>query len=285
MNVDTPFGARRAWRAILLFLAIALMSGPLFAQGTGSIEFDARVTPSGARPEPVRQLTFYLLRRSLDDIRSEAAAADPQTNLTQFIDTLGVSPELKAWMKKHQTVQLAGASFQKTLTASDIVDTPEFFKAYMLHTADSAGVAFPKPKFKEKDRIANPEKYDQQKLEYKDAISKFITAVPDSAQGLEVDLNDINPYQKWMEIVGRQNEHLQQRTFETAQTRDLILQTDTNLDGRGAFTGVAPGEYWIATLDMPAIAGDVRLAWDVRVTVRAGEVTRVGLSNLNAALR
>jgi hypothetical protein len=268
--------------------SLALAASPARSAGvesqTGNIEFNAQITPTGARPAPARDLTFYLLHKSLEDIRREVTESDPPPVLAKFVDSLDVSPELKDWMKKHQTVQLGGADFNKSLGASDIVDIPEFFMAYLSHAADFSGIGFPKPKFKEKDRIANPEKYKREKEEYKQAVSKFITAVPDSAQGLDVDLNDINPYERWMDLVGQEKARVAKRTFELAQTRELITQTDTNLDGRGAFAGLAPGEYWIATLDRQAIAGDVRLGWNVHVTVRAGEVTRVELNNLNAAL-
>ncbi len=39
---------------------------------TGAIEFVAQVTPTAGRPEPARQLTFYLLRKSFADIQKEA---------------------------------------------------------------------------------------------------------------------------------------------------------------------------------------------------------------------
>ena len=38
------------------------------------IEFAAHVAPTGGQPEPVRQLTFYLLRKSLEDIREGGLA-------------------------------------------------------------------------------------------------------------------------------------------------------------------------------------------------------------------
>ncbi len=51
--------------------------GWLAAQSTGSMEFTAQVAPTDGRPEPVRQLTFYLLRKSLEDIRQEALQLEP----------------------------------------------------------------------------------------------------------------------------------------------------------------------------------------------------------------
>jgi hypothetical protein len=67
-----------------------------------------------------------------------------------------------------------------------------------------------------------------------------------------------------------------------AQGRYLVMKTDADLNGRGAFTGLAPGDYWITTLETEAAAGDARLRWDAQVTVRGGETARIELSNLNA---
>jgi len=139
--------------AILLLatLAILLPSG-LAAQSAGRVEFVARVASTGGQPEPVRQLPFYLLRKSLEDIHAEALQMAPAPDLNKFIDALEISPEIKAWMKNHHSVQLSGEEFTKSLTPDDIVDTPEFFKAYMEHNAAFRGVGFPDPKFKEKER-------------------------------------------------------------------------------------------------------------------------------------
>jgi hypothetical protein len=58
-------------RAMALFVSslTILLPARLAAQSAGRIEFTARVAPTGGRPEPVRQLTFYLLRKSLEDSR------------------------------------------------------------------------------------------------------------------------------------------------------------------------------------------------------------------------
>jgi hypothetical protein len=69
---------------------------------------------------------------------------------------------------------------------------------------------------------------------------------------------------------------------EFAQTKYLAGKADTDLDGRGSLAGLAPGEYWVSTLNLDANAGDTRLGWDVQVTIRAGRTTRVELTNLNA---
>ena len=269
-----------AFAAALFLLAMPQHSA---AQTSGRIDFTASVAPTGGRPEPVRQLTFYLLSKSMEDIRSEALQLEPAPDFDKFVEALSVSAELKAWMKKHRTVNLSGGDFTKSLTPDEIVDVPEYFDAYMSRNAGFKGVGFPKPKFKEKDRESNPEKYKQQKEEYTAAIRKFIGAVPESVQGIDIDLADKNPSVKWEHLRDAHKQRLETRTIELADQRYMAGQTDTDLDGRGSFGGIAPGNYWISMIGIQAIAGDVRLRWDLPVTVRPGETTRVALSNLNAA--
>jgi hypothetical protein len=270
---------------IALFLGslVVLFPARLASQSTGRVEFVALVAPTGGQPEPVRQLKFYLLRKSLEDIRAEAASQSaPAAELDKFIDGLDVTPELKTWMTKHRTVRLSGDDFTKGLTAQDIVEVPEFFKAYMMHNIAFRGVGFPEPKFKEKDAASNPEKYKAQKEEYEAAVRKFISAAPDTIKGMDLELLDLNPYTKWLALAGKQQERLEARANRLAQERYLVAHTDTDLDGRGSFAGIAPGRYWIGMIGTEAISGDVRVHWDFPVTVRQGETARIELSNLNA---
>lgn len=269
--------------ALFLGSLVILLPALLAAQSTGRIEFTAHVAPTGGQPEPVRQLTFYLLRKSLDDIRAETLPLAPAPDMDKFIDALSVSPELKAWMKKHHSVQLSGEEFTKSLTPEDILNVPEFFKAYMTHNAAFRGIGFPEPKFKEKDRNSNPEKYSTQKEEYETAIRKFIAHAPDTVKGMDLELIDLNPYAKWESLEGKQRQLLDTRASQLATERYLAARTDTDLEGRGSFTGIAPGTYWIGMLGSEAISGDVRVHWDFPVTVRQGETARVELSNLNAS--
>jgi len=64
-----------------LFLALALavlcVARVAVAQDAqGALDFVARITPTAARPEPVRQFTFYLLTKSYADIWQEVEARD-----------------------------------------------------------------------------------------------------------------------------------------------------------------------------------------------------------------
>jgi hypothetical protein len=271
---------------VIAFVAGALLiphPAPTAAQSTGRIDFIAHVTPTGGRPEPVRQLTFYLLRKSVEEIRKEAAETAPDPGLAKFIDALSVSPELKAWMNQHHSVRLSGEEFTKSLTPEDVVGIPEFFKAYMTHNAAFRGVGFPEPKMKEKERESNPEKYKAQKEQYQAAVRKFIAGAPETVQGIDLELVDLNPYAKWQALERKRGQMVESRAFRLAQERYVVSRADTDLEGHGIFTGVLPGAYWIGMFGAEAISGDVRLRWDFPVTVRSGENANVELSNLNAA--
>jgi hypothetical protein len=272
-------------RVIALFTGalVTLLPARLDAQSAGGVDFVALVAPTGGQPEPVRQLRFYLLRKSLEDIRAEAASQSAAgADLDKFIDGLSVSPELKAWMTKHHTVRLSGEDFTKGLTAKDIVQVPEFFQAYMTHNEAFRGVGFPEPKFKQKDAVSNPEKYKPQKDAYEAAVRKFIASNPDTIAGMDLELLDLNPYTKWLALEGKQQDLLDARTFRVAEERYVAAHTNTDLDGHGSFSGIAPGHYWIGLLGTEAISGAVRVRWDFPVTVRQGETARIELSNLNA---
>lgn len=249
---------------------------------TGSIEFVARVTPTAGRAEPVRQLTFYLLRKSFADIQKEVEETEAKSDLDRFIESLNVSKELKAWMKKQHSVELAGSDFIRRLTVNDVLDVPEFYDAYLSHNAGGVTVGFPSPKYRQSDREQNPQRYKKQRQEYREAARKFIENNPQSVDGIDAHLEAINPGPRWTQQESTQHRRIRKRTLELAQTRYLVAKTDSDLDGRGALVGIPPGKYWLGTLETEAIAGDTRLRWDTPVTVRAGQATRLELSNLNS---
>lgn len=109
--------------------------------------------------EPVRGLPLYLLSKSYADIRQEAGASVPKPDMDQFIDSLTVSKELKAWMKQHHNVAITGDDFVNSLTPDDILGIPEFRNAYLSRNAGDKVGGFPSPKYKESDRTRNPEKF------------------------------------------------------------------------------------------------------------------------------
>ena len=269
------------WTSCLLFCAI-LAVGPQAAAQNATIQFVAKATPSSGTDEPVRGITFYLLRKSFDDIGKEAAATYPLVAMDAFIDKLDVSKELKAWMKKNHWVNLAGEEFIKKLSVDDVMNVPEFHKAYIDRMAGDQTVAFPAPKYTPALKKKNPEKYDEEVKQYQAAIRAFLVLNPASTDGIDLSLEEVNPGHKWDGISANSNAELHRHTIELAKSKYLVARTETDLEGQGSLRGIAPGTYWLSTLDIIALAGDARQKWDVRITVPPGKTTYVALSNINA---
>src|ERR1700740_934694 len=95
--------------------------GAATGAATGALEFSARITPTAARPEPVRQFMFYILTKSYTEIVKEAEARDPAPARDEFIDGLKVSPELRAWMKAKDTLDLSAPDMDKRISPEDIL--------------------------------------------------------------------------------------------------------------------------------------------------------------------
>jgi hypothetical protein len=269
------------WTSCFLLSAIFSV-GPQAAAQNSTIEFVAKTTPSSGTDEPVRGLSFYLLRKSFDDIGKEAAVTFPLVAMDAFIDKLDVSKELKAWMKKNHWVNLAGEDFIKKLNVDDVMNVPEFHKGYLDRMSGDQTVAFPTPKYTPALKKKNAEKYDEEVKQYQAAIRAFLVLNPKSTDGIDLALEDVNPGHKWDTIEANSTAELQRHTIELAQSKYLAARTETDLEGHGYLHGIAPGTYWLSTLDIVAQAGDARKKWDVRVTVPPGKTTYVALSNINA---
>jgi len=279
----TMTGMRNAYLAAA-FLVVALLATSSRATAqTGSIEFGARATPSGGLEEPVRGFPFYLLSKSYENISKEADAAIPPPDKNAFIDNLETSKELKEWMKKNGWVSLSGEDFLHKLKVADIMDVPEFFKAYMDRNAGDQSADFPRPKAKPSDMVKDPAKFDKLTAEYMEVIRRYIAQNPQTIAGIDLGLSEINPGPKWDALLGKRAPEIHRRTLDLAQSKYLVARTVTNLDGQGLLRGIPPGTYWLSTLDVAAVVGDARPRWDVRVTVRPGETARVALSNVNAS--
>src|ERR1700689_3990236 len=183
-----------------LLISAILAVGPQAAAQNSTIEFVAKTTPSSGTDEPVRGITFYLLRQSFDDIGKEAAVTYPLVAMDAFIDKLDVSKELKAWMKKNRCVNLAGEDFIKKLKPDDVMNTPEFHKAYVDRMSGDQGVAFPTPKYTPALKKKNPEKYDEEVKQYQAAIRAFLVLNPKSTDGIDLSLEEVNPGHQWDKI-------------------------------------------------------------------------------------
>jgi hypothetical protein len=249
---------------------------------TGALEIVARVTPTAAKPEPVRDFTFYVLTRSYDEIVKDLEEREAPPSRDKFIDDLKISPELRVWLHKHDVIDITLPGFDKLLTPDDILHVPEFLLAYQRSNSGGVTNGIPKPKYRDADKKEHPERYEKQYQEYMTALKKFIEARPETVAGMELELDGVNPARKWAELQNGQRRRVQQLAPMEAQTKYLAAKADTDLDGRARMSGLAAGKYWLSSLGLPAAAGDARLQWDVPITIAAGQTVRIELTNLNA---
>jgi hypothetical protein len=249
---------------------------------TGTLDITARITPTQARPEPVRQFTFYILTKSYTEIAKEVEEKDVIPPRDEFIDGLKVSKELKVWLKAHDILDLTNPELDKILTPDEIIHIPEFLTAYQ-HT-NSGGVTngFPKAKYKETDKVDHPEKYEKEKDAYYATLKKYILTNPATISGVELELDAVNPERKWDLLHSNQKHHVQRMAPEVAQMKYMVAEVDTDLEGHAFLRNLAPGSYWISSLNLDASAGDVRVRWDVPITIQDGRASHIELTNLNA---
>jgi hypothetical protein len=266
----------------MLCLAVCAAPGAWAQSTTGSLDFAARITPTAARPEPVRQFTFYVLTKSYTEIVKEVEGENVVPPRAKFIEGLKVSSELKEWLKAHEILDLTMPELDRLVTPDDIIHVPEFLLAYQHSNSGGVTSGIPKPRYADADKGAHPDRYNKQLQEYYVALKKFIQNNPSTVSGIELELVGVNPQQQWSQIQSDHRRRILRMAPEFAQTKYLAAKADTDLDGRASVSSLAPGEYWVSTLNLDANAGDIRLGWDVPVTIRAGQTTRVDLTNLNA---
>jgi hypothetical protein len=277
----------RMRKAAILRFAVALCALPFASEApaqtdAGALEVVARITPTAARPEPVRQFTFYVLTRSYSEIVKEVEDKEPIPQRDEFIDGLKVSPELRAWLKGHDTLDLTEPDLDKLLSPDDILKVPEFLLAYQRSNGGGVTEGLPKPKFTDSDKTDHPEKYEKLKQDYLAALKKFIRARPETVSGVELQLEGVNPARKWAALQNDRRKRVQRMAPDMAQLKFLAAKSDTDLEGHALLSGLAPGGYWISSLNLDADAGDMRVRWDVPVKIERGKTTHIELSNLNS---
>lgn len=266
----------------VVLLCAAAVPGTTPAQSDhGTLDFTAHITPTAARPEPVRQFTFYVLTKSYADVVKEVEEHSPLPAREKFIDDLKLSPELREWLKAHDVFDLTAPGFDRLLTADDIIHVPEFLVAYQRSNSGGVTQGIPRPKYRDADKTENPERYKKQVEEYHTTLKKFIQAHPETVSGIELELESVSPQRKWQQLQAEHKKRVLYLAPSVAQTKYLAAKTDTDLDGNASLSGLPPGNYWISTLNLDANAGDVRLLWDVPVTIAPGQTVRVELTNLN----
>ncbi|HKI10752.1 MAG TPA: hypothetical protein VKA02_01465 [Candidatus Acidoferrum sp.] len=273
---------RTKWRLLPLFCSLLVFTQICRAQSaTGTLDVTVHITPTGARPEPVRQFTLYVLTKSYADIIKEVEGTDVLPAREEFIDNLKCTPQLKKWLKAHDEMDLTMPDFDKLVTPIEIMEVPEFLAAYQRSNSGGVTTGMPIPRFREVDREANPDKYDKQKQEYVKALKKFIETHPATVSGMELELAGVNPKYQWDKLHADHKKKIAQLAPDTAQTKYLAAKADTDMDGRVTVSGLAPGMYWVSSLSMDAASGDRRLNWDVAAKVQAAQTTRVDLTNVN----
>jgi len=274
---------KRFVRSLIATTLFAFFPPVLGAQlQSGSVEFVAHATPSGGLQEPVRGFPFFLLSKSYAEIGKEADAAVPKPDRDAFIDALEVSSELKAWMKKNHWIELSGDDFIHKLHSSDIMGVPEFFQAYMQRNSGDQSLAFPKPKYKPSEKLKDPAKYEKLHKEYIDAIRRYIDDNPQTIEGIDLGLADIDPSGKWNTQKAKRAPEIRRLALQLAESKYLVARAQTDLQGQGFLRNVPAGTYWLSTLDVSADVGDARPRWDIPVTVRVGETTYLSLTDANA---
>lgn len=274
---------RNPFRSLVLLAALPFFASSLASQpGTGAIDLSARIAPTGAHPEPVRQFTLYILTKSYGDIKKEIEAQNALPTLDEFVDKWPCSPELKKWMKAHQVVDLTSPDIDQLFTVDDIMNTPEFFAAYERSNSGGVTKGLPQPKYREADKQSNPDRYQKQKDEFLAATRKFIETNSYTIQGMELELTGINPKPAWEKIHNERDRKVAQLAPDTAQLKYLAAKVDTDLDGHALVSGLPPGIYWVSSLGAEASSGDRHVTWDVAVKVLPGQTTHVELTNLNS---
>jgi hypothetical protein len=269
-------------RGLGVWCCLGFLAVMLAAQGgKGALDLSARITSTGGRPEPVRQLTFYVLTKSYEDIVVEVEGEEKLPSRTEFINSMKVSPELKEWLKTHDAMDLTTPDLDKLVTPDDIIHVPEFLAAYQKSNSGGVTSGLPTPKFRDTDHEANPEKYNKQMQEYLAAMKKFIQDHPMTVSGMELELAAVNPKLKWDKLQVDHKKKIGQVAPDLAQTKYLAGKADTDLEGRAFVVGLAPGTYWVSSLGLDAASGDRHLRWDVPVKIQAGPPTRLDLTNVN----
>ena len=264
------------------FLCLMAGSSARAQVGTGALEITAKVTPTAAKAEPVRDFTFYLLTKSYREIVKDLDERDGPPAREKFIDDLKISPEMREWLHKHDVMDITLPGFDKLLTPDDVLHVPEFLLAYQRSNSGGVTNGIPKPKYREADKEENPERYEKQHQEYMTALKKFIQAHPETVAGMELELDGVNPARKWAEAQGGHRRRVEQLAPAEAQTKYLAAKIDSDLEGHARLSGLAAGGYWISSLGLTASAGDARLQWDVPIQIAAGQTLRIELTNLNA---
>src|SRR5499425_1617789 len=219
-------------RLSVFVAAFIFLSGRGTAQSAnGILDFTARVTPTAAKPEPVRDFTFYVLTKSYNEIVKEIDERDGPPARERFIEGLKISPELRVWLEKHDVIDITLPGVDKLFTPDDVLHVPEFLLAYQRSNSGGVTDGIPVPKYREADKTENPARYEKQHQEYLSALKRFVMARPETMAGMELELDGVNPARKWAEVQNTHRRRVLQMAPAEAQTKYLAAKVDTDLEG------------------------------------------------------
>src|SRR6202165_2561880 len=208
----------------VLLCAVCVTRAARAQSAAGSLDFAARITPTAARPEPVRQFTFYVLTKSYVEIVKEVEGENGVLSRDKFIEGLKLSPELKEWLKAHEVFDLTMPGLDRLVTPDEIIHVPEFLLAYQRSNSGGVTNGIPKPKYAEADKTERPERYQRQMQEYLVALKKFIQNRPETINGIELQLEGVNPERKWSRIQADHKKRVGHLAPEVAQTKYLVAK-------------------------------------------------------------
>ena len=246
-----------------------------------SLEITVLASPSGGRAELVRGHTFYLLRDSLDAIERTAELENPAPLLAEFADATDLSDELKEWIKRTGVTDFRGEKFLKALEPDDIMVITEFHTAYVESNQSMVGLGFPRHKGKLTDREKKPEKWAKQSAAYESKLRTYIVLHPESRDGMERNLIELNPGPQWARKRQAHAASLRRTVLRLINERYIAARGETNLEGRIRFVA-PPGIYYVTNLWEPARAGDAMLLWELSVELPRPIAYRFELNNANA---
>src|SRR2546425_5310527 len=218
--------------------ALSFGGGARAQTDAGVLEIVARITPTGARPEPVRQFTFYILTKSYSEIVKEVEEKNPIPPRDRFIDDLKVSPELRSWLKGHDTLDFTEPGFDKLLTPDDVLNVPEFLLAYQRTNSGGVTNGLPKPKYADADKTEHPEKYEKLKQDYLASLKKFLRSRPETISGVDLGGRRIITKSKWAALQNDRRKRVQRVAPDVARLKFLVARGDTDLEGMTSLSGM-----------------------------------------------
>ena len=258
------------------------LSRPQQNDSVGTVVFRAGVVLGTGDVKPVPRQDFFLLSKSLSAIERETLEKYPLPTFGSYVDTLQISPELKAWMNRYEGSELLEA-IKLHLTYEDTRKVPEFKKALELALLGYQATGKIPPSPSEKDRLRSDAKHIKKVRAFEDAVRHELESDSSLRGQVWAWLAQANPFlpsASWNGFLAEAIEDRRARArHQTPQY--VVATTKTNLLGEGRFEQIKPGTYWLSNLHYAPVAL-ARVLWDVRVELKTGEIKELELSNDNA---